>query len=81
MAKIAKQLTELIGHTPLLELTNYEKALGLEAKIIAKLEYFNPLGSVKDRVAATVGVCVKIYFFHKYENSLLAKQSVLQNVS
>ena len=44
MAKIAKQLTELIGHTPLLELTNYEKALGLEAKIIAKLEYFNPLG-------------------------------------
>ncbi len=51
MAKIAKQLTELIGHTPLLELTNYEKALGLEAKIIAKLEYFNPLGSVKDRVA------------------------------
>ena len=51
MAKIAKQLTELIGHTPLLELTNYEKALGLEAKIIAKLEYFNPAGSVKDRVA------------------------------
>ena len=54
MAKIAKQLTELIGHTPLLELTNYEKALGLEAKIIAKLEYFNPLGSVKDRVAAAM---------------------------
>ena len=51
MAKIAKQLTELIGHTPLLELTNYEKALGLEAKIIAKLEYFNPAGSVKDRIA------------------------------
>ena len=56
MAKIAKQLTELIGHTPLLELTNYEKALGLEAKIIAKLEYFNPLGSVKDRVAAANAV-------------------------
>ena len=54
MAKIAKQLTELIGHTPLLELTNYEKALGLEAKIIAKLEDFNPLGSVKDRVAAAM---------------------------
>ena len=51
MAKIARQLTELIGHTPLLELTNYEKALGLEAKIIAKLEYFNPAGSVKDRIA------------------------------
>ena len=54
MSKIAKQLTELIGHTPLLELTNYEKNNGLEAKIIAKLEYFNPLGSVKDRVAAAM---------------------------
>ena len=54
MAKIAKQLTELIGHTPLLERTNYEKALGLEAKIIAKLEYFNQLGSVKDRVASAI---------------------------
>lgn len=54
MAKIAKQLTELIGHTPLLELSNYEKEFGLEAKVIAKLEYFNPLGSVKDRVAAAM---------------------------
>lgn len=51
MAKVAKYLTELIGNTPLLELTNYEKELGLQAHIIAKLEYFNPLGSVKDRVA------------------------------
>lgn len=51
MAKIAKQLTELIGNTPLLELTNFEKKHKLEAHIIAKLEYFNPLGSVKDRVA------------------------------
>jgi cysteine synthase len=51
MAKIAKKLTELIGNTPLLELSNYEKKNGLEANIIAKLEYFNPLGSVKDRVA------------------------------
>ncbi len=51
MAKIAKKLTELIGHTPLLELSNYEKKNNLEANIIAKLEYFNPLGSVKDRVA------------------------------
>lgn len=54
MAKIAKQLTELIGNTPMLELTNYEKELGLQAKLIAKLEYFNPLGSVKDRVAAAM---------------------------
>ncbi len=51
MAKIAKRLTELIGNTPLLELSNLEKSNGLEAEIVAKLEYFNPLGSVKDRVA------------------------------
>lgn len=51
MAKIAKKLTELIGHTPLLELSNYEQQNGLEAALIAKVEYFNPLGSVKDRVA------------------------------
>ena len=48
MSKIAEHLTELIGKTPLLELTNYEKENELEAKIIGKLEYFNPLGSVKD---------------------------------
>lgn len=50
MSKIAKNLTDLIGNTPLLELTNYEKSLSLEAKVIAKLEYFNPLSSVKDRI-------------------------------
>jgi cysteine synthase len=50
MAKIAKNLTELIGNTPLLELGNYGKASGLNATILAKLEYFNPLGSVKDRI-------------------------------
>lgn len=51
MAKVAKYLTELIGHTPLLEISNFEQKHDLKAKIIAKLEYFNPLGSVKDRVA------------------------------
>ena len=51
MEKIAKQLTELIGGTPLLELSNYEKKNSLGAQIVAKLEYFTPLGSVKDRVA------------------------------
>ena len=51
MANIKSRITELIGNTPLLELTNYEKAHGLNAKIIAKLEYFNPAGSVKDRIA------------------------------
>jgi len=45
------KLSDLIGRTPLLELTNIEKNLGLEAKILAKLEYFNPAGSVKDRIA------------------------------
>lgn len=50
MAKIAKNLTDLIGNTPLLEVGNYEKAHGLEATLLAKLEYFNPLSSVKDRV-------------------------------
>ena len=49
--KIYKKATELIGNTPLLELGNYEKAHGLEATILAKLEYLNPAGSVKDRIA------------------------------
>ncbi len=51
MAKISKSLTELIGKTPLLELSNYEKKNDLQAKVVAKLEYFNPAGSVKDRIA------------------------------
>lgn len=50
MAKIAQNLTDLIGNTPLLELTNYNKSEGLDARVIAKLEYFNPAGSVKDRI-------------------------------
>ena len=48
---IYKSFTELVGGTPLLELTNLEKKLGLKAKVVAKLEYFNPAGSVKDRIA------------------------------
>ncbi|MDR2801952.1 MAG: cysteine synthase A [Prevotellaceae bacterium] len=51
MAKIFKQLTDLIGNTPLLELSSYEKSKAAGAKLIAKLEYFNPAGSVKDRIA------------------------------
>lgn len=51
MTKIAKKLTDLIGNTPLLELSNYEKNHNIDAKIIAKLEYFNPASSVKDRIA------------------------------
>lgn len=51
MAKIAEKLTDLIGNTPLLELKAFAKSENLGAKVIAKLEYFNPAGSVKDRVA------------------------------
>ena len=51
MKKIAKQLTDLVGNTPLMELSNYNKSKGLKARLIAKLESFNPAGSVKDRVA------------------------------
>ena len=51
MSKIYKSVSELVGRTPLLELSNYEKAENLEATVLAKLERFNPAGSVKDRIA------------------------------
>ena len=51
MSGIYKSASELIGRTPLLEVTNIEKELGLQAKVLVKLEYFNPAGSVKDRIA------------------------------
>lgn len=51
MKKIAKQLTDLVGNTPLMELSNYNKSKGLKARLIVKLESFNPAGSMKDRVA------------------------------
>lgn len=51
MKKIAKQLTDLVGNTPLMELSNYNKSKGLKARLIVKLESFNPAGSAKDRVA------------------------------
>ena len=51
MTKIAKKLTDLIGNTPLLELSNYQKIEKVNAHIIAKLEYFNPASSIKDRIA------------------------------
>lgn len=51
MSKIYQTADQLIGKTPLLELTHIEKELGLEAKLVAKLEYFNPAGSIKDRIA------------------------------
>ncbi len=54
MSKIYTSVDQLIGKTPLLELTNTEKKYGISAKLLAKLEYFNPAGSVKDRVAAVM---------------------------
>ncbi|NLJ40840.1 MAG: cysteine synthase A [Clostridiales bacterium] len=50
MAKIAEKLTDLIGNTPLLKIENFSRAEGIKTPVIAKLEYFNPLGSVKDRI-------------------------------
>ena len=54
MAKIYKNAAELVGNTPLLEVGNLEKELGLEARILVKLEYFNPAGSAKDRIALSM---------------------------
>ena len=54
MAKIYKNAAELVGNTPLLEVGNLEKELGLEAKVLVKLEYFNPAGSAKDRIALSM---------------------------
>jgi cysteine synthase (EC 2.5.1.47) len=51
MGKIAKQLTELVGNTPLLELSAFNASKGLEAAVVAKLESFNPVGCVKERIA------------------------------
>ncbi len=51
---IYKSVTDLVGHTPILELSNFGKAKGLQAAILAKLEYFNPAGSVKDRIAREI---------------------------
>jgi len=51
MANIKTQITQLVGNTPLLELTNYNKNHGVKGRIIGKLEYYNPAGSVKDRIA------------------------------
>ena len=54
MGRIYTSSAQLIGHTPLLELSNIEKQYGLKAKLLAKLEYFNPTGSVKDRIAKSM---------------------------
>ncbi len=68
--KIYKKVTDLIGNTPLMELANIEKNEALNARILAKLEYFNPAGSVKDRVAAAMIIDAE-------EKGILTKDSVL----
>lgn len=70
MAKIYESITDLIGKTPLLKLNNYAKKEGLKATILAKLEYFNPAGSVKDRIA-------KAMLDDAEEKGLLNKDSVI----
>jgi cysteine synthase A len=70
MAKIAGKLTELIGNTPLLELSAYGKDQGLRGRLVAKLEYFNPLGSVQDRIALAM-------IEDAEERGLLKKDSVI----
>lgn len=70
MAKIAKNLTELIGNTPLLELSNYAEDQALHARILTKLEYFNPAGSVKDRTGFALIKSAE-------EQGLLNKDSVI----
>lgn len=70
MSKIFKSITELVGRTPLLELNNYIKNNGLKAKIIAKVEFFNPAGSVKDRIAKAI---IEDY----EEKGILGKESTI----
>ena len=70
MSRIYKKITDLIGGTPLLELSNYERENKLKATILAKLEYFNPAGSVKDRIA-------KAMIDDAEEKGLLKKNSVI----
>ena len=67
---INKSITELVGNTPVLELVNYEKKFGLEATVLAKLEAFNPAGSVKDRIAKKI-------LLDAYESGKINKDSVI----
>ena len=70
MSKIYQSVTELIGNTPILEAKNFSKKFNLEAKILVKLEYFNPAGSVKDRIA-------KAMIEHAEKSGVLKKNSVI----
>ncbi len=67
---VNKSIMDLVGNTPVLELVNYEKKLGLEATVLAKLEAFNPAGSVKDRIAKKI-------LLDAYETGKINKDSVI----
>ena len=67
---IVKSITDLVGNTPVIELVNYEEKLGLEATVLAKLEAFNPAGSVKDRIAKKI-------LLDAYETGKINKDSVI----
>ena len=69
MGNIYKGTLGLIGNTPLVEVVNVEKELGLEATLLVKLEYFNPAGSVKDRIADTADNCKILTFYSMYFQS------------
>ena len=70
MSKIYNGALELVGNTPLVEVKNIEEELGLEARILVKLEYFNPAGSVKDRIAKAM--------IEDAEDILLAHQTTVK---
>ena len=67
MSRVYKSSSELIGNTPLVEVSNIEKELGLKAKVLVKLEYFNPAGSVKDRIALAPMVYYRLTHYCSYK--------------
>ena len=73
MAKIYKSTEDLIGNTPLIQVSNIKKELGFQAEILAKLEYLNPAGSAKDRVA-------KYILNDAEEKGILTKDSVISDI-
>ena len=83
MARIAKHLTDLIGNTPLLELSNFNKKNKTLATIIAKLEYFNPGGSVKDRIgyAMILDAEEKGYINNDFAKKYKEGNSIIDNLN
>ena len=80
MANIYKGTLGLIGNTPLVEVTNVEKELGLEATLLVKLEYFNPAGSVKDRIAkAMIEDAEANIRKHRYRSCIYRSSERIQN--